>query len=57
MLAYTLIHLLIFVPAFLLGGVVGAAAQGGPEIPHDQQWSQIVLLAQHQDGTKQGQRC
>ena len=37
MLAYTLIHLLIFVPAFLLGGVVGAAALGGPEIPHDQQ--------------------
>jgi len=27
---------------------------GGPEIPHDQQQSQIVLLAPHQDGTKQG---
>ena len=32
------------------------AALGGLEIPHDQQQSQIVLLASHQDRTKQGQR-
>ena len=54
---YTLIHLLIIVPGFLLGGIAGAAALGGPEIPHDQQQSQIVLLAPHQDRTRQGWRC
>ena len=36
-------------PAFPLGRVAGAAALGGPKIPHDQQQSQIVLLAPHQD--------
>ena len=50
-------HLLIFVPAFPFGRAVGAAALGGSEIPHDQQQSQIVLLAPHRDGTKQGRRC
>jgi len=54
---YTLIHLLIFVPTFPLGRVAGAAALGRPEMSHDQQKSQIVLLAPHQDGTKQGGRC
>ena len=44
-------------PAFPLRRVVGAAALGGPEIPHDQQQSQIVLLAPHQAGTKQYRRC
>jgi len=29
---------------------VGAEALGGPEIPHGQQQSQIVLLASNQDG-------
>ena len=57
MQAYTLIHLLIFVPSFPLGRVAGAEALGGPGIPHDQQQSQIVLLATHQDGIKQGRRC
>jgi len=57
MQAYTLIHLLIFVPAFPLGRVAGAATLGGFEKPHDQQQFQTVLLAPHQDGTKQGQRC
>jgi len=33
------------------------AAALGLEIPHDQQQSLIVLLAPHQDGTKQGRRC
>jgi len=32
-------------PAFPLGRVAGAAALGGPEIPHEQQKSQMVLLA------------
>ena len=44
-------------PLFLWGESRGAAALGGPEIPRDQQQSQIVLLAPHQDGTKQGWRC
>ena len=34
--AYILIHSLIFVPAFPLGRVAGAAALGWPETPHDQ---------------------
>jgi len=55
--AYKLIDLLIFVPGFPLGRVVGVAALGGPEMPHDQQKFQIVLVAQHQDGTKQSWRC
>ena len=37
MQACILIHSLIFVPAFHLGRVTGAAALGAPEIPHDQQ--------------------
>jgi len=48
---------LIFMPAFPLWRVAGAAALGGLGIPDDQQHFQIVLLAPHQDGTKQGRRC
>jgi len=47
----------IFLPTFPLGRVAGAAALGRLEIPHDQEQSQIILLAQHQNGTKQGRRC
>ena len=36
-------------PLFLWGG--------GPEMPHDQQQSQIVLLVPHQNEAKQGRRC
>jgi len=43
--------------AFPFGRVAGAAALGGLEIPHVQRQLQIVLLAPHQDGTKQGRRC
>jgi len=42
---------------FPLGRVAGAAALGGLETPHGQQQFQVILLAQHQDGTKQGRRC
>jgi len=57
-----LIRLLLFVPDFFfstdfLFRLSGAAALGRPEIPHDQQQSQIPLLAPQQDGTKQGERC
>jgi len=38
-------------------GGCGSAALGELGIPHGQQQSQIVLLASHQDGTKQGRRC
>jgi len=48
-----LIHSFIFVPAFPLGRVAGAATLGGPEIPHDQKQSQKVSLGPHQDGTKE----
>jgi len=51
MQAYILIDSLIFVPAFPLWRVSGAAAPRGPATPHDQQQSHIVLLAPHQDGT------
>jgi len=44
----------IFMPAFPLVRVAGAAALGGLEIPHGQQKFHIVLVAPHQDGTKQG---
>ena len=36
---------------------MGAAPPGGLQIPHGQQQSQIVLLAPHQNGTKQGRKC
>ena len=36
---------------------MGSSAPGGLEIPHGFQQSLTVLLAPHQDGTKQGQRC
>jgi len=42
---------------FFFGEKRGAAPLGWPEIPHDQQHSRIVLLAPHQDGTKQGRWC
>jgi len=57
MKAYILIYTLTFVPAFPLGRVARTAALGGPEIPHDQQHFQKVLLALHQDENKQGRRC
>jgi len=47
----------IFMPAFPLGRVAGAISIEGLGIPHGQQHFQIVLLAPHQDGTKQGRRC
>jgi len=56
MQAYTLIHSLIFVPAFSFGRVAGAAALGGPKLSRDQQKYQIVLLVPHQEGAKQGRR-
>jgi len=40
-----------------LGRVTGAADPGGLEIPHCQQQFQVILLAPHQDGTKQRRRC
>jgi len=39
-----LIHSIIFVPAFRLRRVAEAAPLGEPEIPRDQQQSQIVPL-------------
>ena len=50
-------HSFIFVPTFRFRRDAGPAAIGGPKIRRDQQKSQIVLLAPHQDGTKQGRRC
>ena len=44
-------------PVFHLVKVAGAAALGGPEIPHDQQQSHKVPLGPHQDGPEQGRRC
>jgi len=40
--------------SFRLGRVAGATALGGLGILHSQQQFHIVLLATHQDGTKQG---
>jgi len=37
-------HAFMFVAAFPLGRVAGATVLGGPEIPHDQQHSQKVIL-------------
>jgi len=42
---------------FLSGGSRGTSPIGGPEIPRGFQQHLIVLLASHQDGTKQGRRC
>jgi len=47
----------IFTLAFRLGRVAGATALGGRGRPHGEQQFQIVLLAPHQDETKQGRRC
>jgi len=47
----------IFLSAFLPGRVAWATALRGLGIPHGQQLFQIILLAKHQDGTKQGHRC
>jgi len=44
-------------PTFSLGRLAGAAVLGGFGIPHGQQKFHIVLLAPHQDQTKQGRRC
>jgi len=46
----------IFMPDFSLGRT-GAAASEGLEILDGFQQSEIVLLASHQDGTKQDRRC
>jgi len=46
----------IFTSAFPLGRVVGAAALEGLEISHGLQQFLIVLLAPHQNGTKQRRR-
>jgi len=54
---FTTLFLFIFVPAFPLARVAGAAALGELEIPHGQQQFEIVLLAPHKDGTKQNRRC
>jgi len=43
-------------PDFSLGRVAGAAALGGLEIPLGFLQVLMVLLAPHQDGTKQGPR-
>jgi len=43
-------------PAFPYWEGRGATAVG-LGIPRDQQQFQIVLLAPHQDGTKEGRRC
>jgi len=45
------------VPAFTAGRVAGAVAPGVLEISYGFQQSQIVMLASHQDGTKQDGRC
>jgi len=50
-------HSFIFVPTFPFRRDAGPSTTGGPKIRRDQQKSQIVLLAPHQDGTKQGRRC
>ena len=47
----------IFISAFPLVRVAGSADLGGLGIPRGQQQYQIVPLAPHQDGTKQGRRC
>jgi len=44
-------------PDFPLGRVAGATSTGELGIPYVQQQFQTVLLAPHQDGTKQGRRC
>jgi len=44
-------------PAFPLGRFAGAATLEGRGTPHVQQQAQVVLLAPHQDGTKEGRRC
>jgi len=47
----------IFMPDFPLRRVAEATVPGELGIPHGQQQFQIVLLAPHQDRTKQGWRC
>jgi len=44
-------------PLFLYGGSRRQQPYRGLVIPHGQQQLQIILLAQHQEGTKQGRRC
>jgi len=46
----------ILIHSFPLRRIAGEAALGRPKIPHDQQQSQIFLLAPHQEGTNQVQR-
>jgi len=47
----------IFIHAFPRGRVAAVTALGGLAILRDQLQSKIVLLAPHQDETKQGRRC
>jgi len=47
----------IFMPDFPLGRVAGSTSTGELGMPHGQQQFLIVLLAPHQDRTKQGWRC
>jgi len=42
---------------FFFGESREGSSRRGTGIPRDQQQFQIVLLAPHQDGTKQGRRC
>jgi len=51
------IHFIHFHARFSSREVAGAPALGELKIPHGQQQFQIVLLAPHQDETKQGRRC
>jgi len=44
-------------PYFPLGRFAWATSTGELGIPQGQQQFQVVLLAPHQDGTKQGLRC
>ena len=51
------IHFIHFHAVFPLGRVARTTALGGLGISHGQEQFQLVLLAPHQDGTKQGHRC
>jgi len=52
-----LIHSFILMLVSPPGKIAGAATLEGLEIPHGQQQSQIILKAQHRDGTKRVRRC
>jgi len=56
---YRLTHSFIFSFSccFSFGESCKGSSPRGPGIPRDQQQSQIVLVAPHQEGIKQGRRC